>query len=44
MGEVIEAETDDELVDKTQQHVRDDHPELVDEYTKEKILAIADEH
>lgn len=43
-GEVIEAETDDELVDKTQQHVRDDHPELVDEYTKEKILSIAHEH
>ena len=37
-GEVIEAETDDELVDKTQQHVRDDHPELEAEYTREDPL------
>jgi hypothetical protein len=43
-GEVIEAETDDELVEKTQQHVREDHPELESEYTREKILSIAHEH
>jgi predicted small metal-binding protein len=43
-GEVIEAETDDELVEKTKQHVRDDHPELVTEYTREKILSIAHDH
>lgn len=43
-GEVIEAETDDELVEKTQQHVRADHPELESEYTREKILSIAHDH
>ena len=43
-GEVIEAETDDELVEKTQQHVREDHPELESEYTREKILSIAHDH
>lgn len=40
-GKVIEADTDDELVEKTQQHVREDHPELEGEYTREKILSIA---
>lgn len=43
-GTVIEAETDDELVEKTQQHVREDHPELESEYTREKILSIAQDH
>jgi predicted small metal-binding protein len=43
-GEVIEAETDDELVEKTQLHVREDHPELESEYTREKILSIAHDH
>ena len=43
-GEVIEAENDDDLVTKTQQHVREKHPELVDEYDREKILSIAHDH
>jgi predicted small metal-binding protein len=42
-GEVIEAETDDELVEKVKLHVREDHPELEAEYTREKILSIAHE-
>jgi predicted small metal-binding protein len=43
-GEVVEAETDDELVEQVRQHVREDHPELENEYTREKILSIAHEH
>jgi len=43
-GKVIEAETDDALVEQTQQHVREDHPELESEYTREKILSIAHDH
>jgi predicted small metal-binding protein len=43
-GKVIEAETDEELVQKTQEHVRLNHPELESEYTQEKILSIAHEH
>lgn len=43
-GAMVEAETDDELVEQVQQHVRDDHPELKGEYTREKILSIAHEH
>ena len=43
-GQVFEADTDDELVEKVQQHVREDHPELVGEYTREKILSIAHDH
>jgi predicted small metal-binding protein len=43
-GEVVEAATDDELVDKVQQHVREDHPEQESEYTREKILSLAHDH
>ena len=43
-GEVIEAETDDELVTKTQQHVEEKHPELVVQFTREKILSMAHDH
>ena len=43
-GETFEAETDDKLVEHVQQHVREDHPELESEYTREKILSIAHEH
>ena len=43
-GEVIEAQTDEELVEKMQEHVESDHPELQAEYTREKILSIAHEH
>ena len=43
-GEVIEAETDDELVTKTQEHVAQKHPELVDQFSREKILSMAHEH
>jgi len=42
-GKVVEAETDDELVSQVQQHVREDHPELESEYTREKILSLAHE-
>lgn len=43
-GEVFEADTDDELVEKVQLHVQKDHPELENEYTREKILSIAHDH
>ena len=43
-GKVVEAETDDDLVSQVQQHVREDHPELESEYTREKILSLAEEH
>ena len=43
-GEVIEAETDDDLVQKTEQHIRDKHPDLVGQYSREKILSMTHEH
>jgi len=42
-GKTVEAETDDELVEAVQAHVAADHPELVDEFTREKILELAHE-
>jgi predicted small metal-binding protein len=44
-GKVIEAGTDDELVQKVQEHVRADHPELdVNDFTRDKVLEMAHDH
>jgi predicted small metal-binding protein len=40
-GETITAETEDELVEKAQEHLREKHPELADHYTREHILFMA---
>jgi predicted small metal-binding protein len=42
-GEVIRAETEDELVSKVEQHVREAHPELAGKMSREDILAMAEE-
>jgi predicted small metal-binding protein len=42
-GYVIEAEDDDELFDKVQDHLRVDHPELVGKVSRDDILAQAEE-
>jgi predicted small metal-binding protein len=42
-GYVIKAEDDDELWQKAQDHMRDDHPDLVGKLTREDILAQAEE-
>lgn len=43
-GTDVQGDDDDELVENVQEHVRSDHPDLVGEYTREKILGIAHEH
>lgn len=40
-GEVVKAETDDELVAKVEQHVSAAHPELVGKMTREDVLGMA---
>jgi predicted small metal-binding protein len=42
-GEVIRADSDDELVTKVNRHVRDAHPELVGKMSREDILAMAEQ-
>lgn len=42
-GEVVTAETDDELVAKVQRHVGEAHPELVGKMSREDVLAMAEE-
>jgi predicted small metal-binding protein len=43
-GVDVEGFSDDELVTKVQAHVASAHPELVEEFTREKILELAHEH
>jgi predicted small metal-binding protein len=42
-GYVVRAESDEELLAKTDEHVRADHPELVGQLTRDQILGMAEE-
>jgi predicted small metal-binding protein len=41
-GQVVRGETDDELVEHVEEHVRTDHPELAGKMSREDILAMAE--
>ena len=43
-GTNVEGNTDDELVTNVQQHIADDHPDMVGKYSTEQILEMAHEH
>jgi predicted small metal-binding protein len=43
-GAEVEAETDDELVARVEEHVSERHPELVGTMSREQILGMAHEH
>jgi hypothetical protein len=40
-GERITGETEDELVEKAQTHLKEKHPERAEDYGREEILALA---
>jgi predicted small metal-binding protein len=42
-GQVLEADDDDELWRKAQEHIRTDHPDLVGKIRRDDILAQAEE-
>ena len=42
-GEVVTAESDEELVGKVERHVGEAHPELVGKMSRDDILAMAEE-
>jgi hypothetical protein len=42
-GFVLEGETDDELWERAQAHLRTDHPDLVGKVLREDILAQAEQ-
>ena len=43
-GTDVSGETDDELVAAVEQHVQEDHPEMVGQMDREQILDMAHEH
>ena len=43
-GTDVEAETEDELVAKVEQHVSESHPELVGKMIRDQILGMAHDH
>ena len=42
-GKVITGETDDELVQRAEQHVNENHPELVGKLSRDDFLGMAEE-
>ena len=42
-GKVVKGEDDDELWEKAQEHIRQDHPVLVGKVSRKDILAQAEE-
>jgi predicted small metal-binding protein len=40
-GVTVRGETDDELVSAAEEHIRQDHPEMVGTKSREDILAMA---
>ncbi len=42
-GEIIKADSDDELVRKVGEHVSDAHPELAGKMSREDVLAMAED-
>jgi predicted small metal-binding protein len=40
-GATMSGDTDDELVTNVEQHVRENHPDMVDKMTRDKILEMA---
>ena len=42
-GEIVRAESDDELVATVERHVAEAHPELVGKLGRDDILAMAEE-
>ena len=42
-GTNVEGETDEELVTNVQQHISDEHPDMVGQYSTEQIMEMAHE-
>ena len=42
-GRVVRAQTEDEIVSKVEQHVAEDHPELVGKLSRADIVAMSEE-
>jgi predicted small metal-binding protein len=42
-GRVVTGEDDDELWRNAQEHIREDHPDLVDKVSRDDLLAQAEE-
>jgi hypothetical protein len=43
-GKDISGETDDEIVGNVEEHIAEDHPDLVGQYSREQILEMAHSH
>jgi predicted small metal-binding protein len=42
-GQVVRGETDDELIENAEAHIRRDHPDLVGRVSREDLLGMAEQ-
>ena len=42
-GTTVRGETDDELLDRAMQHVREQHPDMLGSVTRDQLLAMAED-
>ena len=43
-GVNVEGASDDEIVKNVEAHIASDHPEMVGDYSREQIMAMAHDH
>jgi predicted small metal-binding protein len=41
-GKIVRGETDDELLENAEEHIRQDHPDMVGKIRREDLLAMAE--
>jgi predicted small metal-binding protein len=39
-GHIVRGESEDEVIDLTLEHLREDHPRLADQITRDEIVAL----
>jgi predicted small metal-binding protein len=42
-GETVRGETEEEVLDNAEQHVRDVHPDMADQFTRETLAGMVTE-
>ncbi|HKP90240.1 MAG TPA: DUF1059 domain-containing protein [Thermoleophilaceae bacterium] len=42
-GVTVRGETDDEVVERAEEHIRQNHPDVADDVTREQLLSMSEE-
>ena len=42
-GQTVQGDTEDEVLGKAEEHVREDHPDLVDDFPRQRLQSMIEE-